>query len=384
MHVAETEEQAYADVEFGLADWVDYFQRVAALPLAPETDDSTRAGRRHERVGLRRHRHARRRRRPDRAARRPVGRVRHLPLHGPRVGRPGGDATGRTSCSPARCSPTSRTRPAPPTESRDWAVENRPEFIGAAGAAIMTAIQKHHEEKAGRPSRRVRRPRPTSLPVAVTRRAGELPNVAGAPKEQLPPGISQAPGPHEQATLESRCVRAPHRRCKPLRGEALRSHDSGGGRIRRATRGDPHDRPDGHDLKPTAERLPATPSPTATSAPTRDEQAEMLAALGYDSLDELVDRRRARRHPARRAARPARPPRREAEALAELRALAGRNRVVTSMIGLGYHGTITPAGHPAQRAREPGLVHGLHAVPARDLPGPARGARSTSRRWSPT
>ncbi len=32
------------------------------------------------------------------------------------------------------------------------------------------------------------------------------------------------------------------------------------------------------------------------------------------------------------------------------------------------------AGHPAQRARGPGLVHGVHAVPAGDLPGPARGA----------
>ena len=32
------------------------------------------------------------------------------------------------------------------------------------------------------------------------------------------------------------------------------------------------------------------------------------------------------------------------------------------------------AGHPAQHAREPGVVHGVHAVPARDQPGPARGA----------
>ena len=31
-------------------------------------------------------------------------------------------------------------------------------------------------------------------------------------------------------------------------------------------------------------------------------------------------------------------------------------------------------GHPAQRARGPVLVHGVHAVPAGDLPGPARGA----------
>ena len=32
--------------------------------------------------------------------------------------------------------------------SRDWAAENRPEFIGEAGAAIMSAIQQHAEEKA--------------------------------------------------------------------------------------------------------------------------------------------------------------------------------------------------------------------------------------------
>jgi limonene 1,2-monooxygenase len=36
------------------------------------------------------------------------------------------------------------------TASRDWAAENRPEFIGAAGNAVMSAIQKHHEEKAAK------------------------------------------------------------------------------------------------------------------------------------------------------------------------------------------------------------------------------------------
>src|ERR1017187_1557828 len=39
MHIADTKEQAIADVEFGLDEWVDYFQRVAALPLAPDTTD---------------------------------------------------------------------------------------------------------------------------------------------------------------------------------------------------------------------------------------------------------------------------------------------------------------------------------------------------------
>ena len=37
MHIADTREQAVEDVGFGLAEWVDYFQRVAALPLAPDT-----------------------------------------------------------------------------------------------------------------------------------------------------------------------------------------------------------------------------------------------------------------------------------------------------------------------------------------------------------
>ena len=37
MHIADTKEQAIADVAFGLQQWVDYFQRVAALPMAPDT-----------------------------------------------------------------------------------------------------------------------------------------------------------------------------------------------------------------------------------------------------------------------------------------------------------------------------------------------------------
>ncbi len=39
MHLADTREQAVADVAFGLSEWVDYFQRVAALPLAPNTEN---------------------------------------------------------------------------------------------------------------------------------------------------------------------------------------------------------------------------------------------------------------------------------------------------------------------------------------------------------
>jgi glycine dehydrogenase len=76
--------------------------------------------------------------------------------------------------------------------------------------------------------------------------------------------------------------------------------------------------------------------------PSEDDQAQMLKTIGYGSLDELTS-----------AALPAglaadRPlslpaPLTEEQALAELRRLAGRNQVLTSMIGLGYYGTVTPA-----------------------------------------
>ncbi|MEU0932678.1 aminomethyl-transferring glycine dehydrogenase [Embleya sp. NPDC005971] len=75
--------------------------------------------------------------------------------------------------------------------------------------------------------------------------------------------------------------------------------------------------------------------------PDTDEQAKMLAAIGYGSLDELTD---AAVPAAIRALEGFELPaaRSEAEVLAELRELASRNSVLTSMIGLGYHGTFTP------------------------------------------
>jgi len=75
--------------------------------------------------------------------------------------------------------------------------------------------------------------------------------------------------------------------------------------------------------------------------PRGDDLATMLKVVGVDSLDELIDEA----VPASiRTSSPLQlpPPATEAEALAELRAIAGRNVVRTSMIGLGYAGTITP------------------------------------------
>jgi len=77
--------------------------------------------------------------------------------------------------------------------------------------------------------------------------------------------------------------------------------------------------------------------------PSEDDQRAMLATLGYPSLDELLTAALPAyaRPPASLAALP--PPRTEREVLNDLRRLAARNTVAVSMIGLGYHGTVTPA-----------------------------------------
>src|SRR3984885_7794167 len=76
--------------------------------------------------------------------------------------------------------------------------------------------------------------------------------------------------------------------------------------------------------------------------PSDDDQAQMLKSVGYASLDELTSAALPAGLAADRELNlPA--PLTEEQALAELRRLAGRNEVLTSMIGLGYYGTVTPA-----------------------------------------
>jgi len=75
--------------------------------------------------------------------------------------------------------------------------------------------------------------------------------------------------------------------------------------------------------------------------PSPAEQQRMLDELGYASLDDLIAHALP---PDTKQASIALPdPLSEVEAQAELRRMAGRNQVLTSMIGQGYHGTITPA-----------------------------------------
>jgi glycine dehydrogenase len=75
--------------------------------------------------------------------------------------------------------------------------------------------------------------------------------------------------------------------------------------------------------------------------PTPAERRHMLDSLGYASLDELTAAALPEGTPRPELRLP--DPLTETQALAELRRMAGRNHVLTSMIGLGYYDTITPA-----------------------------------------
>ncbi|MER2539599.1 MAG: aminomethyl-transferring glycine dehydrogenase [Azonexus sp.] len=75
--------------------------------------------------------------------------------------------------------------------------------------------------------------------------------------------------------------------------------------------------------------------------PCSTEMAAMLAAIGADSLEQLIDQTvpAAIRLPADL---PLPAPRREHEALADLKAIASKNVVNKSCIGIGYYDTLTP------------------------------------------
>ncbi|AGL17513.1 aminomethyl-transferring glycine dehydrogenase [Actinoplanes sp. N902-109] len=76
--------------------------------------------------------------------------------------------------------------------------------------------------------------------------------------------------------------------------------------------------------------------------PDADAQTQMLKAIGYASLEALMDAaipEVIRWHGSLELPAAAS----EEQTIAELREIAGRNTVATSMIGLGYYGTVTPA-----------------------------------------
>src|ERR1051325_5686506 len=75
--------------------------------------------------------------------------------------------------------------------------------------------------------------------------------------------------------------------------------------------------------------------------PSAEDQATMLATLGFDSLDDFIDAvvpgdirlKDALKIPAAKT---------EQEALEALRLLAAQNQVFRSYLGMGYHDCVTP------------------------------------------
>ncbi len=146
IHCAPTRADAYREVEFGLAQWVDYFRKVAALPLAPDSDDTkvladaiNDSG--FAVIGS-----------PDDVA----AQIQRL------IDQSGGfgtmlfmvhdwadpEATKRSFELVSReVFPRFQDSASSLSASRDWAAENRPTFIGETTNAIMAAYAKHHAEQ---------------------------------------------------------------------------------------------------------------------------------------------------------------------------------------------------------------------------------------------
>ena len=143
MHIAPTEAEARADVAHGLADWVRYFREVAALQLAPATDDTRElvdamnaSG--FAVVGT-----------PEMA----IAQIERLQAQSGGFGAyllmahewASPAATARSYELMAKeVFPRFQGSADAALASRDWAAANRPEFAGAAGAAVIKAVQDHH------------------------------------------------------------------------------------------------------------------------------------------------------------------------------------------------------------------------------------------------
>jgi limonene 1,2-monooxygenase len=148
MHIAETREQAAQEVKFGLADWVEYFQKVAALPIVPATEDPDQLVEAINSAGIGVIGT------PDDA----IAQIQRLAAQSGGfgtyllMGHEWADtaATRRSYELFARyVAPAFQNSAATLAASRDWAAANRPQFIGAATDAIMTKIKEHADESAG-------------------------------------------------------------------------------------------------------------------------------------------------------------------------------------------------------------------------------------------
>ncbi|MFA7262191.1 MAG: LLM class flavin-dependent oxidoreductase [Caulobacter sp.] len=144
MHIAETREQARADVRFGLDDWLYYFREVAALPLAPQdgsdpVDALIASGM--AVIGT-----------PEDA----IAQIERLKVQSGGFGAflfmdhnwANWDAKRKSYEMFARyVAPTFQNLNANREASLAWAAENRPRFMGEAMAAVGMRVAQHIQEK---------------------------------------------------------------------------------------------------------------------------------------------------------------------------------------------------------------------------------------------
>jgi glycine dehydrogenase len=107
------------------------------------------------------------------------------------------------------------------------------------------------------------------------------------------------------------------------------------------------------------------------NAPDSAAIAAMLRTIGVASVEQLIDETVP---PAIRLPRELDLPAALSERafLAKFKQIASLNKVFKSYIGLGYHDTTLPPVIQRNILENPGLVHGLHALPGRNCPGPPR------------
>jgi limonene 1,2-monooxygenase len=148
-HVADTKEEAYQDVDYGLDAYFEYFRKVAALPMIPEGADghpadllnATGAGV----VGS-----------PDdliefidMLIEQSNGGFGTFLVQAHEWANP--EATKRSyELIAQHVMAKYQGSAVRPQESRDWVAANRSEMIGAAGGAIMAQFQKQADEKAAK------------------------------------------------------------------------------------------------------------------------------------------------------------------------------------------------------------------------------------------
>jgi limonene 1,2-monooxygenase len=152
MHLAPTEEQARAEVAYGLADWAYYFTKVAALPIAPDTDNPDELVDALNKTGMSVIGT------PDMAA----AQIQRL------IDQSGGFGTylfmAHDWADPVatlrsyelfakEVMPLFQGSAQSTVASQDWATANRPQFMGAATGAVVKAIQDHHAERAEKTER---------------------------------------------------------------------------------------------------------------------------------------------------------------------------------------------------------------------------------------